>query len=165
VGDYFTQFACALDLGAAERAQAALALLDDIREAEAESDDEALYGFDAEIDVAHPGQLFITDGGGSGEPEHVIKFVLRCAAAFDLEGRWGFTWALTCSRPRVDGFGGGPQLLDLTQRKSLDRIDCDHWLAGELADDDPSGGSAPASTTADPSGPPLAGRSVSGNEL
>ena len=31
-----------------------------------------------------------------GEPEHVTRFVLRCAEAFDLEGAWGFCWSLTC---------------------------------------------------------------------
>ena len=25
-----------------------------------------------------------------GEPEHVTRFVLRCAEAFDLKGVWGF---------------------------------------------------------------------------
>ena len=32
-----------------------------------------------------------------------IGFVLRCAEAFDLQGLWGFRWALTCSKPRLDG--------------------------------------------------------------
>lgn len=67
-----------------------------------------------------------------GEPEHVIDFVLRCAEAFDLSGRWGFTWALTCSKPRLDGFGGGAQLIDLGERRSIAWLDCEHWLAGSL---------------------------------
>ena len=29
-----------------------------------------------------------------GDPEHVTRFVLRCAEAFDLEGVWGFCWSL-----------------------------------------------------------------------
>ena len=82
------------------------------------------------------------------EPEHVIAFVLGCAEAFDLRGRWGFRWALTCSRPRLDGFGGGAQLLDLGARRSLAWIDCEHWvLAGLDPEADPDGsivGSVPA---------------------
>ena len=69
--------------------------------------------------------------------------MLRCAEAFDLRGRWGFSWALTCSRPRLDGFGGGAQLLDLGARKSLAWIDCEHWiLAGLEPDADPDVGVA-----------------------
>ena len=159
---YFTQFACVLDVGSADNVARAIILHREMELAYA-AFKQSEMGFDLEPSGAT--SICMHDGDGFGDQEHAIQFVLRCAAEFDLKGRWGFTWALTCSRPRVDGFGGGPQLLDLTQRKSLDRIDCDHWLAGELADDDPSGGSAPASTTADPSGPPMAGRSVSGNEL
>ncbi len=55
-----------------------------------------------------------------GEPEHAIQFVLRCAEALDLTGLWGFLWALTCSEPRLDGFGGGAQLIDPGKRASAD---------------------------------------------
>lgn len=37
-------------------------------------------------------------------------------------------WALTWSKPRLDGFGGGAQLLDLGARRSLAWLDCEHWL-------------------------------------
>jgi hypothetical protein len=78
-----------------------------------------------------PGALRI-HSDAYGEPEHVILFALACAEAFDLTGRWGFVWALTCSKPRLDGFGGGAQLLYLGVRRSLDCIDCEHWLAAAL---------------------------------
>ena len=86
--------------------------------------------------MARPGVLWISDGDGQGDPEHVIAFVLACAAAFDLSGRWGFSpWALTSSKPRLDGFGGGAQLIDLGARKSLAWLDCGHWLQGALDPD------------------------------
>jgi len=69
--------------------------------------------------------------------------MLRCAEPLDLQGRWGFVWALTCSRPRLDGFGGGAQLLDLGARTSLAWIDCEHWLTARLDPcGDPADGSA-----------------------
>ena len=67
-----------------------------------------------------------------GEPEQVIAFVLACAEAFELTGRWGFAWALTCSKPHLDGFGGGAQVIDLVARKSVGWNDCEHWLLGAL---------------------------------
>jgi hypothetical protein len=44
----------------------------------------------------------------------------------------GLLLGLTCSRPRLDAFGGGAQLLDLGARKSLTWIDCSDWLARQL---------------------------------
>ena len=128
MADYSTQFSCALDLGSAANAAAALDLLDAMRDVPG---DDAPYGFDAEVDFTDPAHIIMTDGR-QGEPEHVIAFVLRCAEAFGLTGRWGFTWALTCSKPRLDGFGGGAQLIDLGARASLTWVDCDHWLTARL---------------------------------
>lgn len=160
MADYFTQFSCVLDIGSVENVARAIQLHREMELAYA-AFEQSEIGF--AIEPNGPTSICMHDGDGFGDQEHVMKFVLRCAAEFDLRGRWGFTWALTCSRPRTVGFGGGAQLLDLSARKSLDWIDCDHWLAAELADDDPGGGTAPASTVNDPSGPPLAGRSVFGD--
>lgn len=134
MADYFTQFSCALDMGTATNAARAIAMLDAMRE----KDDDPPYGFDAEIAPDDPGKIYMTDGGDQGDPEHVIRFVLACAAAFDLRGRWGFSWSLSCSKPRLDGFGGGAQLIDLTARKSIDWIDCEHWLTAVLAEGQPA---------------------------
>ena len=131
MADYFTQFSCMFDVGTAENAARA----EQIRRQQADALDEADgtdLGFDLEPDPDRgPGALWISSDG-HGEPEHVIAFVLACAEAFDLTGRWGFTWALTCSKPRLDGFGGGAQLLDLGARKSLAWTDCEHWLGALL---------------------------------
>ena len=98
MADYFTQFSCMFDVGSADHAVAALALLDRMRDNP--RDDEPPYGFDATVDEADPRVVWLRDSDGQGDPEHVIAFVLACAEAFDLSGRWGFAWALTCSKPR-----------------------------------------------------------------
>lgn len=131
MADYFTHFSCMFDVITAENAPRAVA----IRQEQADALDKAEgtdLGFEMEHDPASgPGALWIYSDG-YGEPEHVITFALACAEAFALKGRWGFTWALTCSKPRLDGFGGGAQLLDLGERRSLAWTDCDHWLAAQL---------------------------------
>ena len=133
MADYFTQFSCIFDVGSAENAIRAEAIRSKMAD-ELERDEGTDLGFDMEIDHAHgPGALWISSDG-YGEPEHVIRFALACAAAFDLTGRWGFAWALTCSKPRLDGFGGGAQMLDLGARSSIDWIDCNHWL-GLMSED------------------------------
>ena len=127
MADYFTQFSCMFDVGSAENAARAEAIRREQAEAltEAEGGD---LGFDMQYDPdCGLGALWISSDG-FGEPEHVIAFVLACAEAFDLTGRWGFVWAQTCSRPRLDGFGGGAHVLDLGARRSLAWTDCNHWL-------------------------------------
>ena len=139
MADYFTQFSCMFDVGTAENAARA----EEIRQRQADALDDA-EGADLGFEMEHdpdcgPGALWISSDG-YGEPEHVIAFVLACAEAFDLTGRWGFTWALTCSKPRLDGYGGGAQTIDLGARKSLAWTDCAHWL-GEMLDPPPDAAS------------------------
>jgi hypothetical protein len=131
MADYFTHFSCLLDVGV-DNVGAALVLYAQMAQ-DLEADDNLAIGFVAQPSLGTPSALWLYDED-HGEPEHVIAFALRCAAAFDLKGRWGFCWALTCSRPRLDAFGGGAQLLDLSARKSLAWVDCSHWLATQIGD-------------------------------
>ena len=131
MADYFCQFSCMFDVGTAENAARAIEI--QRQQAVALFDEE---GSDLGFDVQHDpesgaGALWISSDE-YGEPEHVIAFVLACAGAFDLRGRWGFGWALTCSRPRLDGFGGGAQVIDLGARRSVAWTDCEHWLQSAL---------------------------------
>jgi hypothetical protein len=125
--DYFIQFSCLPDV----RSQAnATHALDMFRAYEAELERHA--GFALEIDHPTVTGLWI-HSDDYGEPAHVVEFVLRCAEAFRLKGRWGFSWALTCSKPQLDAFGGGAKLLDLASRKTIASIDCHYWLATRAA--------------------------------
>ncbi len=83
--------------------------------------------------VTKPGLALRFHADEYGEPEHVARFVLRCAETFDLEGAWGFCWSLTCSKPRIEGFGGGGFVLDLKKRETVASIDCADWLAHHMA--------------------------------
>jgi hypothetical protein len=71
-----------------------------------------------------------------GDVESVIACVLRLAEELDLSGMWGFTYADTCSRPRLDAFGGGAHVVDLGARKSIGRISTQEWLSAALNGED-----------------------------
>jgi len=136
MADYFTHFSCELEVGPAN-IEAALAIYAQMAR-DLEADDGLSMGFAAVASFGAPSCLWLYDED-HGEPEYVIAFVLRCAEAFDLQGRWGFCWALTCSRPRLDAFGGGAQIVDLGARRSLAWTDCSHWLSGQLGAEVPRG--------------------------
>ena len=71
-----------------------------------------------------------------GDVEALIRFVLRLAEELDLTGLWGFQYSLTCSRPRLDAFGGGAHVIDLGSRKSIGWTSSQEWLAAALNGED-----------------------------
>ena len=102
-----------------------------------DSDAEGFNGFELSV-IPEDGasQLWIRDDG-YGDPEQVIRFVKLCAAEFNLTGLWGFQYSNTCSRPRVDAFGGGAHVLDLATGETVDWISTDGWLSIILDGGDP----------------------------
>ena len=132
MADYYTQFSCIFDVGSIENA----GLAENLRKVLAdglERDEGGDLGFDMKPDhETGPGALWI-HSHENGKPEHVIQFVIKCAEAFSMTGLWGFRWALTCSRPRLDGFGGGAQMIDLARRETVAWVDCEQWVADQLA--------------------------------
>lgn len=136
MADYFTHFSCLLDAGTPDNAAHALDLYNQLSE-EGASEKPPSEGFLLSIQPEHGGtQLWMRDDV-TGDPEHVVQFVKRCAAAFGLTGRWGFQYANTCSKSRVDGFGGGAHVLDLATGETVAWTYTDGWLAEMLDGGDP----------------------------
>ena len=134
MANYFTHFSCLLDVGTPENAARALDLYNRLSE-DGASEEPPSEGLLLSIQPEHGGsQLWMRDDV-TGDPERLIQFVKRCAADFGLTGRWGFQYANTCSRPRLDGFGGGAHVLDLATGETVDWIYTDGWLAQTLSDE------------------------------
>lgn len=132
MADYFTHFSCLLDVGTPENAARALDLYNRLSEA-GTSEEPPSEGFLLSIQHEHGGtQLWMRDDV-TGDPERLIQFVKRCAVEFSLTGRWGFQYANTCSKPRLDGFGGGAHVLDLATGETVDWIYTDGWLDQTLS--------------------------------
>ena len=132
MANYFTHFSCLLDVGTPENAARALDLYNTLS-AEGASEDPPSEGFLLSIQPEHGGGLLWMRDEETGDPERLIQFVKRCAEEFNLTGRWGFQYANTCSRPRLDGFGGGAHVLDLATGETVDWIYTDGWLAETIA--------------------------------
>lgn len=136
MAEYFTRFSCLLDVGTPQNAARALELYNTLSKQGA-SEEPPSGGFLLSIEPEYGGtQLWMRDDG-TGDPERLIQFVKRCATEFGLTGRWGFQYADTCSRPRLDGFGGGAHVIDLTTGDTVAWIYTDGWLAEVLDGDDP----------------------------
>ncbi|MGE0499681.1 MAG: hypothetical protein AB7I79_10520 [Rhizobiaceae bacterium] len=133
---YLTHFSCLLDVGTPDNAARALDLYNTLA-AENAAEDPPSEGFLVSIEPEHGGTRLWMRDDTTGDPEHVIRFVLRCASAFGLTGRWGFQYANTCSRPRLDGFGGGAHVLDLATGETIAWTYTDGWLAQILGGGDP----------------------------
>ena len=131
MADYFTHFSCLLDVGTPANAARALDLYNALSEAGA-SEEPPSDGFLLSIQPEHGGSALWMRDDVTGDPERVIQFVKRCAAEFQLTGRWGFQYANTCSKPRLDGFGGGAPVLDLGAAETIAWTYTDGWLASVL---------------------------------
>lgn len=139
MADYFTHFSCLIDVGTAEKAARALALFADLCAADQDADDPEVAGFDLALQDAPEGSILWIHDDEHGDVEAVIRFVLRLAEDLDLTGLWGFQYALTCSRPRLDAFGGGAHVIDLGARKSIGWSSTNEWLAAALNGEDIDG--------------------------
>ena len=128
MADYFTHFSCLLDVGTPETAARALDLYNQLSE-DGASEEPPFDGFLLSIQPEHGGSKLWMRDDVTGDPERLIQFVIRCAAEFHLTGRWGFQYANTCSRPRLDGFGGGAHVLDLATGETVAWIYTNGWLA------------------------------------
>ena len=138
MADHFTRFSCLLDVGSASNAARALDIYSAMM-ADAAAEDPPSEGFALAIVPEHGSSTLWMHDAGTGDPQAVVEFVRACAAAFGLTGRWGFQFALTCSKPRVGAFGGGAHLLDLATGETLGWTSTDRWLADHL-----TGGSSDA---------------------
>ncbi len=134
--EYYTNFSCHLDLRTTDQVKQALELFRTFSE---ELESEGIpTGFVASIDIEpHTTRLWI-HSEDHGDPENVIKFVKRCAGAFELDGRWRFQWADSCTRPVRDAFGGGAHVVDLASGETVDWCDTHTWLAIVLDGGDPN---------------------------
>ena len=136
MADYFTHFSCLLDVGTPDKAVRALALFQSLRAADQDADDPEVVGFTvARQDAPEGSSLWIHDDE-HGDVEAVIRFVLRLAEELELTGLWGFQYALTCSRPRLDALGGGAHVIDLGARKSTGWAGSQEWLTAALNGED-----------------------------
>jgi hypothetical protein len=96
------------------------------------TDDPRFSGFDLSRQDGPDSSILWIHDDDSGDVESVIAFVLRVAADLDLTGLWGFEYANTCSRPRLDAFGGGAHVIDLGARTTIGWTNTNEWLAAAL---------------------------------
>jgi hypothetical protein len=128
MADYFTHFSCLLDVSTPQNADRALELYNTLS-AEGASEEPPSDGFLLSIQPEHGGSKLWMRDDVTGDPERLIQFVKTCATEFNLSGLWGFQYANTCSKPRLDGFGGGAHVLDLATGETVAWTYTDGWLA------------------------------------
>lgn len=120
MADFWTQAAFALDLGTPEACDTflSLAALLDVHDPDEPLPDELRAVLGDELDL---GPLAETAGDGATTafvsagthfaPELLVRVLQHLMCTHGIEGPFGFEWALTCSKPRLDGFGGGAVLI------------------------------------------------------
>ena len=137
MADYFTHFSCLLDVGCPGKALRAIDFFVELRDEDDQSDEPQFRGFDLSLqDGPKSSVLWIRDDE-SGDVEAVTAFILRLPEELDLYGLWGFEHSNTCSRPRLDAYGGGAHVIDMAARKLIGWVNTQTWLAKALNGEDP----------------------------
>lgn len=126
MADYFTHFSEVLTLNSKEDLRRAIEIYQAF-EAQGIGDEAKPPEFCVSVlpGLQEP-SLHISDTGGFGNPEHVMLYVEAVAAACGLKGRWGCTWAYTCSKARIGAYAGGACVIDFDTAKRHE-IDCGDW--------------------------------------
>lgn len=91
-------------------------------------------GFDWSISPAldKPGQVaeLWLHADESGDPEHVAAFLRAYLTKFNPTGSLWFSWAYTCSKMRVNEFGGGGAVVTASRATF---IDTQNWASRRAA--------------------------------
>lgn len=135
MADYFTKFSAHLPMKSEDAANAALCFLVEARDASEGDDAPRFHGFDAVYDHLGPDgtpRLWIHSDCGS--PDDAVDFVQECATRdLTAAGLWALIWSFDCSKPRIDAYGGGAILVDLSSGEVLESVDLSHWVGQTAA--------------------------------
>ena len=134
--DFSTRYSCLLDVGTSANVARAFDIYAALM-AENDREDPPAEPFHLSVTPEHGASRLWLRDLGTADPQIAITFVTRCAETFGLTGRWGFQYANACSKPRVDGFGGGAHVLDLATGETVAWTYTDGWLAEVLDGGDP----------------------------
>lgn len=74
--------------------------------------------------------LWIRHADG-GSVDDVLDFVEKLGKALKLKGKWAFSWASTCDRPRVSEFGGGAATINLRNGR-VEFVNTFAWLEKKM---------------------------------
>ena len=136
MADYFNHFSCALDVGTPEKAIAVLDLFLRLRAEDEASDDPEFSGFALSLQDGPGSSILWFHDDGQGDVKASSASFCASRKISTSPGLWGFDYAHTCSRPRLEGFGGGAHVIDLGARKSIGWISTHEWLTAALNGED-----------------------------
>jgi hypothetical protein len=122
MADYFTRLSFEFELPSEALATAAAArmkaldeaLLEGVPEDEKATVPKALHGFFGEcagVRVSAEGTKVWVHDDGAAHVNLVAAMVQTILSEFDPGGCVGFEWSSSCSKPRLDGFGGGAAMV------------------------------------------------------
>jgi len=132
MAEYFTYFSCTLDVVTADNAARALELYRHFRKTQQFQGYTSGFALVATPTADQPGLLWIHDNG-SGDTDDLLGFISELTPSLGITGLWGFEWSHSCSKPRLDAFGGCACVIDLASGETLGSITTNEWLTRTLA--------------------------------
>ena len=124
----YCQFSCALEAPTPKEIKWLKKKLEELEEQQ--EDDYEGMNFQANIEIADAagGKMLWIHADESGSPDDVANFVQAFLVANRPKDSFVFSWSFTCSKPRLDEFGGGACFVTAKKMKFFDA----QSLAGAL---------------------------------
>jgi len=141
MADYFTSMSFEFTLPSEEAAKSAIRLLRQIDDLVVNivpedwpPDLKHLAHLDCTSECSIEAQgstVWVSDDAGSASVDVLVEFLQEVLRRFMPDGSIGFEWANTCSRSRLDAFGGGAVLVTLDDAKWMNT---GSWLSAARKD-------------------------------
>lgn len=140
IANNYTQFSFAVSLDTDEEKEWAERAVAHVNQWE-QGDDPDVAGneFDAvippdgytfyDVEIDDDGLWFHADE--AGDPDHVAQFVEEFLRRFRPDDHVGFSWADTCTKPRLDEFGGGAMVITAHGTEAMSVY---QWLGEKFAE-------------------------------
>lgn len=129
MADYYSQFSALLELSTKENVARALEIA--ASKLNDDEDDEPAYNFGVE-EYNDTAIWLHSDDDDNFDVQEVESFIKELCSAIKLEGKWGFEYSISCSKPRVDAFGGSAVVFDLTTGDLITYMSTYEWLRDNL---------------------------------
>jgi hypothetical protein len=131
MADYYTHFSFVVDVKNREQADGLKKMLTDAANEELLKDEDELLSTPWSLEDEGDLTIFWIRSDESGQVDLIVDILAKWQEDFKYEQPICFEWAYTCSKPRLNAFGGGSVLIHKGEAHYTNTFD---WLTKKKAE-------------------------------
>ena len=123
MADYYTMFSTTISYQTEDQRDW---LLDKLGSGVIDDNDGESYPVCDIVDEPGDQAIWVYENEGGGDLDALFDIVAEFQKLFSIETPWHISWANTCSKPRLEAFGGGAVFI---HKGELAYMSTDSWIA------------------------------------